>query len=77
MTLPNERANALYNALKFMQDLLDPKKTPKVPKVIRRQAYWVLRHYPREYELDKICEEAINLEQPNFKMLELFKKEIK
>jgi hypothetical protein len=29
-----------------MYDLLDPKKTPKVPKHIRQRARAVVKHYP-------------------------------
>lgn len=51
MTLPNERSLAVVNARKFLLDLLDPKKTPKVPKAIRRQACNILRHYPNTFDL--------------------------
>lgn len=51
MTLPNERYRAVNNAREFLRSLLDPKQTPKVPKAIRQQAYWVLKHYPGEYDM--------------------------
>ena len=51
MTLPSERTRAVHNAREFLRSLLDPKKTPKVPKEIRKQAYWVLRHFPADYEI--------------------------
>lgn len=54
MTLPNERYNSLIQAKEFLRSLLDPKQTPKVPKSIRRQAYWALRHYPAEYDLENL-----------------------
>jgi hypothetical protein len=41
---------------------MDPKKTPRVPKAIRQQAYYCLRHYPGQYHLDLIatkCPEVI------------------
>lgn len=46
MTLPDERTRAIYYTKLFLRDLLDPKKTPKVSKEIRRRAYACLRHYP-------------------------------
>lgn len=46
MTMPDERGRAVVHAYQFLLDLLDPKKTPKVPKEIRRRASSVLRHYP-------------------------------
>lgn len=54
MTVPRERLNALYKAKEFMLSLLDPKQTPKVPKKIRKEAYWVLRHFPADYELEQV-----------------------
>lgn len=53
MTLPDERYRAVRAAERFMQDLLDPRKTPRVPKMIRAQARSVLRHYPSSYDLDR------------------------
>ena len=50
MTIPVERYRALRMADEFLTSLLDPKKTPRVPKDIRRQAAVVLRHYPTRYE---------------------------
>lgn len=54
MTLPNERTRAVSNAKRFLRDLLDPKKTPRVPKDVRRQAYYVLKHFPANYELREL-----------------------
>jgi len=53
MTLPNERTNAVENAREFLRSLLDPKLTPRVPKDIRRQAYWVLRHFPGPVDMER------------------------
>ncbi len=58
MTLPDERYRALKCGKQFLQDLLDPKKTPRVPKDVRRQALWVLRHYPDDYHFDVIAEKV-------------------
>jgi hypothetical protein len=46
MTLPYERRRALDAAYDFLCDLRDPKKTPRVPRTVRRQACHVLRHHP-------------------------------
>lgn len=56
MTLPNERFRAIKQAREFLFDLLDPKKTPRVPKAIRREARWRLKHYPLSYDMDKAKE---------------------
>lgn len=51
MTLPNERYRAIKNAREFLRSLLDPKSTPGVPKKIRMAAYYVLKHYPSDYDM--------------------------
>lgn len=52
MTLPDERYRAVLNTKKFLLDLCDPKKTPRIPKHIRQQASSCLRHYPDKYHMD-------------------------
>jgi hypothetical protein len=52
MTMPNERYSAVLRAEEFLKDLCDPKKTPRVPKEIRKQAYYCLRHYPSKHHMD-------------------------
>lgn len=56
MTLPDERYRAIVWAKQLCQDLMDPKKTPRVPQDIRRRAYNVLRHFPDEYYLSLLAE---------------------
>jgi len=53
MTMPDERRRAVHNTREFLRSLLDPKVTPKVPKTIRKQAYWVLKHFPSDNEIEK------------------------
>ena len=55
MTLPDERYRALKWAERFLQDLQDPKKTPRVPKRVRMEARSVLRHYPGGYYIDQLA----------------------
>ena len=38
MTMPNERRNAVNYTRQFLVDLMDPKKTPRVPSAIRKEA---------------------------------------
>ena len=67
MTLPCERYNALKRTEEFLVDLLDPKKTPRVPKAIRQQAYYCLRHYLGGYNLDYLatkCPEILSTTTP-------------
>lgn len=56
MTLPDERYRAIKWAEQLCRDLMDPKKTPRVPREIRRRAYSVLRHFPEEYYLSMLAE---------------------
>jgi len=51
MTLPIERTNAVLNTETFLIELLDPKKTPRVPQEIRQRAASCLRHYPSRYNM--------------------------
>lgn len=51
MTIPIERTRAVNKAREFLYDLLDPKKTPRIPKAIREKALRVLKHYPGFYDL--------------------------
>ena len=53
MTLPCERYNSIKRTETFLRDLMDPKKTPRVPKEIRKEAYRCLRHYPGEYYMEE------------------------
>lgn len=58
MSLPDEKYRAVQNAREFLRDLLDPKKTPRVPKEIRKNAYWVLRHFPADYEMEEVAKKS-------------------
>jgi len=58
MTLPDERYRAVRWAREFMYELMDPKKTPGVPKRIRDTARSVLRHYPSDYDMNRTAESA-------------------
>jgi hypothetical protein len=53
MTMPCERTWAIRNTNQFLIDLLDPKKTPRVPSAIRKEAYRCLRHYPGDYHMEE------------------------
>ena len=56
MTLPDERYRALRCGHQLLLDLLNPKLTPGVPKIIRQRALGALRHYPDSYHFMKIVE---------------------
>lgn len=58
MTVPRERSQAVQNTREFLRSLLDPKKTPKIPKSVRKQAYWCLKHFPGDYEILIVAREV-------------------
>jgi hypothetical protein len=51
MTLPYEEVNSLKAVRKFLYDLLDPSKTPRVPKTIRLRAHRLSKHYPMDHSI--------------------------
>jgi len=56
MTLPDERYRALKQGKKLLEELCDPGRTPRVPSLVRDRARGVLRHYPSDYELERIAD---------------------
>jgi hypothetical protein len=58
MTLPSERTRAVQNTRDFLLDLLDPKKTPRIPREIRRRASALLRHYPSRLDMEETVTEG-------------------
>ena len=72
VTLPDERYRALKWAESFMQDLLDPQKTPRVPKRIRAQARAVLRHYPGTYYIDQMARRSPEIITPEMEAVHRF-----
>ena len=72
VTLPDERYRALVWADKFLQDLTDPSKTPRVPKNIRAQARSVLRHYPGAYYIDQMARRSPDIIAPEMEAVHRF-----
>ena len=66
MTLPIERTNAVLRTEKFLMDLRDPKKYPRVPKAVREEASRLLKHYPTQYDMMYIDESFEPLEELNY-----------
>lgn len=55
MTLPDERYRAVVQTEKFLREIVS---TPRIPKKIKDNARWCLRHYPNEWELKRAAEKA-------------------
>lgn len=71
MTVPVERTNAVINTEQFLLDLINPKKTPRVPRPVRDRALALLRHYPSRYYMDMIAEredQSVSDKTLNFKI---------
>lgn len=52
MTIARERTRAVNQTYKFLEDLIDPKKTPRLPKMIRQRALSLLKHYPNSWDME-------------------------
>ena len=61
MTLPDERYRAVMETIRFLTDLCNPDVTPRVPKLIRKQAHSLLRHYPSAWDMKVAAENCPNI----------------
>ena len=52
MTLPYEEVHSLNGVRQFLYDLLDPKKTPRVPREVRLRAHRLAKHFPMPHRID-------------------------
>lgn len=53
MTIPFERTRALVQTKMFLEAMLSPKETPRVPRWMRGKAKSLLRHYPGLGEIEQ------------------------
>jgi hypothetical protein len=66
MTLPIERTNAVLRTERFLMDLRDPKKYPRVPRAVREEAQRLLRHYPSKYDMKYIADSFEPIKEINY-----------
>jgi len=59
--MPDERYRAMVEGLKLIEDLLIPQVTPRVPGDVRERARWIMRHYPSQYELERMADNLPNM----------------
>lgn len=52
MTLPEEAYRSVVGTRRFLLDLLDPQKTPRVPRAVRLQARRLVKHFPFDCEIE-------------------------
>ena len=56
MTTNDERYRAIKASKKLLEELCDPGRTPRVPSLIRDRARAALRHFPLDWELERIAD---------------------
>lgn len=66
MTIPSERTNAVLRVERFLMDLRNPKKYPRIPKAVRQEASRLLKHYPSQYNMKYIDESFEPLKELNY-----------
>jgi excinuclease UvrABC nuclease subunit len=69
MTLPDERYRAVVQTQKFLREILT---TPRVPKAVKDQARYCLRHYPSEYDMKKVSQTSADIFQERMDDLHKF-----
>ena len=66
MTLPHEEVNSLKAVRRFLYDLLDPSKTPRVPREIRLRAHRLSKHYPMDFSIQERYPDVIESRDTRF-----------
>jgi len=66
MTTPDERTKAVLRVERFLMDIRDPKKYPRVPSKVRKEASRLLKHYPSQYDMKYIEESFEPLKEINY-----------
>ena len=58
MTLPDERYRSILQARRLLEELCDPRLTPRISAGIRDRARGALRHYPSTYDMQRTARMA-------------------
>jgi len=72
MTLPDERYRSIMQARRLLEELCDPKLTPRVAAGIRDRARGALRHYPSTYDMQRTARMAPDVFQERMEDLHRF-----
>jgi len=59
MTMPHEEYNSINSARRFLYDIMDPKKSPRVPKKIRLEARRIVKHFPTVFSANQKYEKDL------------------
>jgi hypothetical protein len=63
MTTSEERYRAIKQGRRLLEELTDPGRTPRVPSAVRDKARSILRHFPMEYDIERLgdrCPDILN-----------------
>jgi hypothetical protein len=69
MTLPDERYRAVERTRQLLLNLINPEHTPRVPKIVREEARYCLRHFPSTFDMQIAAEDAPNVFQERMEPL--------
>jgi hypothetical protein len=72
MTLPDERYRSILQARRLLEELMDPRLTPRVAAGIRDRARGALRHYPSEYDMKRAAQTSPDVFQERMEDLHRF-----
>ena len=61
MSTAEDRYRAIKQSRKMLEELCDPGKTPRVPSMVRDRARSILKHFPTDYDLDRLSENSPDL----------------
>ena len=62
--MPDERANAIRQARRFLLQLMDSREIKRVPKSVRMEARARLKHFPTDLDLERLsdaCPEVVGM----------------
>ena len=72
MTLPDERYRSIMQAKRLLEEIMDPRLTPRVAAGIRDRARGVLRHYPSDYDMRRAAQTSPEVFQEQMEDLHRF-----
>ena len=69
MTMPDERYRAIERTRTLLFNLISAEHTPRVPKIIRDEARYCLRHFPTRFDMEITADKAPEVFQEHMEPL--------
>jgi hypothetical protein len=69
MTLPDERYRAIMQTARFLESLSYSSEIKRIPLAVRQEARRLLRHYPSEYDMNKVSQTSPDVFQEHMEPL--------